>query len=97
MAGQQGDAFSGITLGRDGTTYDNVVSDAASRAGVWSRPPRRDQGNRPDRLGRPRLTHLRRGTRKRLYITDAGFAEPHDAKVQRGTINPAALHCGPTA
>ena len=33
----------------------------------------------------------------RIYITDAGFAEPHDAKVQRGTINPAALNCGPAA
>jgi hypothetical protein len=24
----------------------------------------------------------------RLYITDAGFVEPHDSKLQRGTINP---------
>lgn len=30
----------------------------------------------------------------RIYITNAGFAEPHDAKVQRGTINPAALNRG---
>ncbi|MEU6259749.1 hypothetical protein [Streptomyces sp. NPDC047043] len=30
----------------------------------------------------------------RIYVTDAGFPEPHDAKVQRGTIDPAALDCG---
>ncbi|MFJ2241610.1 hypothetical protein [Streptomyces sp. NPDC087859] len=33
----------------------------------------------------------------RLYITNAGFAEPHDAKVQRGRINPAVLNCGPAS
>ncbi|WP_308286583.1 SMP-30/gluconolactonase/LRE family protein [Streptomyces griseorubiginosus] len=33
----------------------------------------------------------------RLYITNAGFAEPHHAKVQRGTINPAVLNCGPVS
>lgn len=33
----------------------------------------------------------------RLYITNAGITEPHDAKVQRGTIDPAALNCGPAS
>ncbi|KUN29321.1 hypothetical protein AQJ23_00600 [Streptomyces antibioticus] len=33
----------------------------------------------------------------RFFITNAGFAEPHDAKVQRGTINPAVLNCGPAS
>lgn len=33
----------------------------------------------------------------RIYITNAGFAEPHDAKVQRGTINPAVLNRGPAS
>lgn len=39
VAGQQGDAFSGIARDRDGTTCCNVVSDDASRAGVWKLPP----------------------------------------------------------
>ncbi|WP_251828997.1 SMP-30/gluconolactonase/LRE family protein [Streptomyces sp. ATCC 21386] len=30
----------------------------------------------------------------RLYITDAGFVEPHDSKLQRGTINPRLLNYG---
>lgn len=33
----------------------------------------------------------------RLYITDAGLNEPHDSKVQRGTIDPATLNCGGTS
>ncbi|MFD3308669.1 hypothetical protein [Streptomyces sp. NPDC058694] len=33
----------------------------------------------------------------RLYITNAGLTAPHDAKVQRGAINPAALNGGPTS
>ncbi|WEH13030.1 hypothetical protein [Streptomyces sp. VNUA24] len=31
----------------------------------------------------------------RIYVTNAGFPVPHDAKVQRGTVDPAALNCGP--
>ncbi|MER6159336.1 hypothetical protein ABT147_27910 [Streptomyces sp. NPDC001868] len=46
VAGQQGDAFSGNTRGRDGTIYYNVVSADASRAGVWKLPP----GGTPRRI-----------------------------------------------
>jgi sugar lactone lactonase YvrE len=236
VAGQQGDAFSGITRDRDGTIYYNVVSDDASRAGVWKLPP----GGTPRRLaalptdgmanglaldpagrtlyatdsnkgsvgavpasggkatawlndpalapdpsipfganglcfhrGAVWVSNTAKGTLlripvtvtgapgrihtvtsgltgvddfnflsdrsdvvfaalngvnqvavvhpdgttetvltasdglasptsvavrgNRLYITNAGFAEPHDAKVQRGTINPAVLNCGPAS
>ncbi|QJT06665.1 hypothetical protein G9272_05790 [Streptomyces asoensis] len=47
-----------------------------------------------DGLASPTSTAVRGN---RLYITNAGLIEPHDAKVQRGTIDPAALNCGPTA
>ncbi|MEU9149100.1 hypothetical protein AB0D59_00755 [Streptomyces sp. NPDC048417] len=30
----------------------------------------------------------------RLSITNAGLSAPHDARVERGTIDPTALHCG---
>ncbi|MFF8022111.1 SMP-30/gluconolactonase/LRE family protein [Streptomyces sp. NPDC007896] len=236
VAGQQGDAFSGIAVGRDGTTYYNVASDDVSRAGVWKLPPvgapRRvaalptdglpnglaldpagrtlyatdstkgtvwavpasggkatpwltDPALAPDpsipfgsngvrfhrgavwvsntakgtllripvtATGAPGRIHTVAGgltgvddfnflsdrsdvvfaalngvnqvavvhpdgttetvltasdglasptsiavRGNRLYITDAGFAEPHDAKVQRGTVNPAVLNCGPAS
>ncbi|MCX5356264.1 hypothetical protein OG901_53420 [Streptomyces mirabilis] len=47
-----------------------------------------------DGLASPTSTAVRGN---RLYITNAGLAEPHDAKVQRGTIDPAALNCGRTS
>ncbi|WP_405959591.1 hypothetical protein OG235_02835 [Streptomyces sp. NBC_00024] len=47
-----------------------------------------------DGLASPTSTAVRGN---RLYITNAGLNEPHDAKVQRGTIDPAALNCGPTS
>ncbi|MFF3851295.1 SMP-30/gluconolactonase/LRE family protein [Streptomyces sp. NPDC002328] len=47
-----------------------------------------------DGLASPTSTAIRGN---RLYITNAGLAEPHDAKVQRGTIDPAALNCGRTS
>ncbi|MER6786682.1 hypothetical protein ABT330_19040 [Streptomyces sp. NPDC000658] len=39
----------------------------------------------------------RRFRRQRFAPTDAGFAEPHDAKVQRATIDPAVLNRGPAS
>ncbi|MCX4703252.1 SMP-30/gluconolactonase/LRE family protein [Streptomyces sp. NBC_01352] len=47
-----------------------------------------------DGLASPTSTAVRGN---RLYVTNAGLAEPHDAKVQRGTIDPAALNCGRTS
>ncbi|MER5666527.1 SMP-30/gluconolactonase/LRE family protein [Streptomyces mirabilis] len=47
-----------------------------------------------DGLASPTSTAVRGN---RLYITNAGLAAPHNAKVQRGTIDPAALNCGPAS
>ncbi|WP_316765989.1 SMP-30/gluconolactonase/LRE family protein [Streptomyces sasae] len=72
VAGQQGEAFSGIARDRDGTTYYNVVSDDASRAGVWKLPP----GGAPSRVaalptdGLPNGLALDRAGRT-LYVADS--------------------------
>ncbi|MFE1839703.1 SMP-30/gluconolactonase/LRE family protein [Streptomyces sviceus] len=72
VAGRQGDAFSGIARDRDGTTYYNVVSDDASRAGVWKLPP----GGAPRRVaalptdGLPNGLALDRAGRT-LYVADS--------------------------
>ncbi|MFD7055165.1 SMP-30/gluconolactonase/LRE family protein [Streptomyces mirabilis] len=47
-----------------------------------------------DGLASPTSTAIRGN---RLYVTDAGLNEPHDAKVQRGTIDPTTLNCGRTS
>ena len=47
--------------------------------------------NRVDGLASPSATAVRGD---RLYITDGGVAEPHDAKLQTGRINVAALFVG---
>jgi hypothetical protein len=47
--------------------------------------------NRVDGLASPSATAVRGD---RLYITDGGVAEPHDAKLQIGRINVAALFVG---
>ncbi|WP_327725405.1 hypothetical protein [Streptomyces europaeiscabiei] len=47
-----------------------------------------------DGLASPTSTAIRGN---RLYVTNAGLTEPHDAKVQRGTIDPASLNCGRTS
>ncbi|WP_234342944.1 SMP-30/gluconolactonase/LRE family protein [Streptomyces fulvoviolaceus] len=48
-----------------------------------------------DGLASPTATAVRGN---RIYITNAGITEqPHDAKVQRGTINLTASNCGPAS
>ncbi|GAB3004166.1 hypothetical protein GCM10023080_082340 [Streptomyces pseudoechinosporeus] len=47
-----------------------------------------------DGLASPTSTAVRGN---RLYVTNAGLTEPHEAKVQRGRIDPAALNCGRTS
>ncbi|MEV0638425.1 hypothetical protein AB0I77_26480 [Streptomyces sp. NPDC050619] len=42
-----------------------------------------------DGLASPTSTAVRGN---RLYVTNAGFAEPHGAKVQSGTIDPAGVN-----
>ncbi|MET9458850.1 hypothetical protein ABZY05_27830 [Streptomyces canus] len=72
VAGQPGDAFSGIARDRDGTTYYNVVSDDASRAGVWKLPP----GGAPRRVAALPTDGLPNGLAldpagRTLYVADS--------------------------
>jgi len=72
VAGQQGDAFSGITRDHDGTTYYNVVSDDASRAGIWKLPP----GGAPRRVAALPTDGLPNGLAldpagRTLYVADS--------------------------
>ncbi|MFF5301984.1 SMP-30/gluconolactonase/LRE family protein [Streptomyces sp. NPDC013161] len=72
VAGQQGDAFSGIARDRDGTTYYNVASDDASRTGVWKLPP----GGTPRRIAALPTDGLPNGLAldpagRTLYVADS--------------------------